>query len=75
VTDFNVPEELPRQIGFDLRSDARQAVQIIHPQSYRLPVIMLQLARKPPAHTDITEIIDHMAKNIPLNASVEWQRG
>jgi hypothetical protein len=74
--DGDAPPDLQRSLAVGFGAQAAKGVQIIDPEANRLIVFGHQLPCQAPGHTDVAEVIDNAAKNIPANAHARpaWTR-
>jgi len=65
LTHLDALLPLLHNIDIDLRTEALERAQIIHPQAHRQRMLGHQLPGQAPGHADVTEVIDHGAENVP----------
>ena len=63
-TDIDPQTNLRSQERIEPRADSGESRQVIDPQPNVQAVLPNQLACKPPAHADITEVVDNVAENV-----------
>jgi hypothetical protein len=65
VSNQHPGETLPIELRIAGRRHARERSQIVQPKRHDETVLVRELARKPPADTHVTEVVDDPAKEIP----------
>jgi hypothetical protein len=76
VPDGDAAADLQRRLAIGLGAQAAKGAQIIDPEADLLVVFGHQLPHQAPGHTDVADVIDNVAKNIPANAHAKpaWTR-
>ena len=64
--DLHAIDPLGSLSGIQRGHQTLGAAQIVHPQTHGDRVLGCQLARQPPAHADVTEVVHHGAKQVPV---------
>lgn len=70
VMNRNPVDFLQRQYGVDLRQQALCASKTVDPEADIQAVFMRQLSGQAPADTDIAEVVDDAAKDVPVLLSM-----
>ncbi|GAB5099450.1 hypothetical protein YK56LOC_51670 [Caballeronia sp. HLA56] len=70
VFDDDARRFLPRERDIDFRAQCVENLEIIDQQPHTPAVLAAQLAREPPAHADVAEIVDDRAEDVASELAV-----
>jgi hypothetical protein len=65
ASNLHAVQSLGVAFGVDLRTDAAEGGQVVHPQSHRDAMLARQLPGQTPGHADVAVVVDDGAENVP----------